>query len=51
MTEQECELITIIRECHDQVKALEVAVETIISYLQQLESSESTSVACLQEQA
>jgi hypothetical protein len=39
MTENEIELIRLIRDCQDQAKALEVAIETTISYLKQLESS------------
>lgn len=51
MTDNEIELIRLIRDCQDQAKALEVAIETTISYLKQLESSESASSALLPEQA
>ena len=51
MTENEKELIRIIRENDNKERALVTAVKTILSYLKQHESSEEQAVACLQAPA
>ena len=50
MTDLEKELVSLIRGCQDQAKALEIAIETTISFLKQLESSETASAVCPREQ-
>lgn len=51
MTNNEIELIKIIRENDNPQTALAVAVETILSYLRQRESSQEQAVAALRELA
>ena len=51
MTENEKELIKMIRETDNPGQALMKAGVIIIGYLKQLESSEAQSPACLQEYA
>jgi hypothetical protein len=48
MTENEMELIRIIRENDNPEQALTMAVETILTYLKQHESSEVQAAVCLQ---
>ena len=51
MTENEMELINMIREADNPGQALMTAGVIIIGYLRQLESSEAQSPACLREYA
>ncbi len=51
MTENEKELFRIICENDNQEQAFVTAVETILSFLTQHESSEEPSPVCLQVQA
>ena len=51
MTDNEVELIKIIRENDNPEQALVAAVETILSYLRQRESSQVQAVADLRELA
>ena len=51
MTENEMELIKLIRENDNPETALTVAVETILLYLKQRESSQEQAVAALRELA
>ena len=51
MTEHEKELIHFIRNSSNPEKSLEIAIEVIIAYLQQLESSPKPSPDSLQESA
>ena len=51
MTENEKELIKIIRENDNPEQALVTAVETILSYLKQHESFEAQAAVVLQELA
>ena len=51
MTANEIELINLIRENDNPEQALTVAVETILIYLKQHESSEGQAAACLRELA
>lgn len=51
MTANEKELIKLIRENDNQEEALVTAVETILIYLKQHESSEAQAAVCLQVQA
>ena len=51
MTANEIELINLIRENDNPGQALTTAVETILIYLKQHESSEGQAVVCLQVQA
>ena len=51
MTENELELIKLIRENDNQEEAILTAVSIITSFLEQCESSPTPSVACLQGQA
>ena len=51
MTENEKELIKMIRENDNPGEALMTATAIILDYLKQHESSEVPSVACLQGQA
>lgn len=46
MTENEIKLISLIRNSNDPEKALLIAVEIILHYLEQPESFELPSVAC-----
>lgn len=51
MTENELELIKIIRESANPENAIMIATAVIIDYLKRHESSEAPSAACLQESA
>ena len=51
MTANEIELINLIRENDNPEQALTVAVEVILTYLKQHESSEGQAAACLRELA
>ena len=51
MTENELELIKIIRENDNKEQAILTAVESILSFLEQHESSLKPSAVCLQGQA
>jgi hypothetical protein len=51
MTENEKQLLKLIRENDNPEQALTVAVNTILSFLEQHESYPKPSVACLQGQA
>ena len=51
MTENELELIRIIRENDNPAEALMIATAIIIDFLKPHESSEAPSAACLQESA
>ena len=51
MTENELELIKIIRENDNKEQAILTAVESILSFLEQRESSLKPSAVCLQGQA
>ena len=51
MTANETELIKLIRENDNPEQALVTAVETILIYLKQHESSEVQAAACLRELA
>ena len=51
MTANEIELINLIRENDNPEQALTVAVEVILTYLKQHESSEGQVAACLRELA
>ena len=51
MTANEIELINLIRENDNPEQALTVAVEVILTYLKQHESSEVQAAACLRELA
>lgn len=46
MTDNETELLRIIRECDDQERALITASTVILEFLKQLESSEEQVVDC-----
>ena len=48
MTEHELELLYIIRTHENPEKALEIAIQTIIGFLEQSESSQEPSVVCQQ---
>ena len=48
MTDNELELLNLIRNNDNPEKALVTAIETIISYLKQFESFEEPSVAVVQ---
>ena len=49
MTEHELELLHLIRTNENPEKALEIAIHTIIEFLEQSESCQEPSVACHQE--
>ena len=51
MTNNEKELIRIIRENDNPEQAMLIAVETILSFLEQHESCQEPNLACLQVQA
>lgn len=51
MTENELKLIELVREKDNQEEAIVAAVNIITSFLEQLQSSEEPSVACLEGQA
>ena len=51
MTANEIELIKLIRENDNPEQALVTAVETILTYLKQHESSEGQAAVCLPELA
>ena len=51
MTENEKQLINLIRENENSAEALMIATAIIIDYLKRHESSEAPSAACLQESA
>ena len=51
MSNNEMELINFIRENDNPEQAVLIAIETILSFLEQHESSQVPSVACLQGQA
>jgi hypothetical protein len=51
MTEHEKELIHFIRNSSDPEKSLEIAIQVILAYLQQLESSPEPSPDSFQEPA
>ena len=51
MTNNEMELISIIRENDNSEQAVMIAIETILSFLEQHESSQVPFVASLQVQA
>ena len=51
MTKNELELLKIIHENDNKEQAILVAVSIITSFLEQCESSQAPSVACLQGQA
>lgn len=46
MTDNELELLYIIRTHENPEKALEIAIQTIIEFLEQSESYQEPSVAC-----
>ena len=48
MTDHELELLYIIRTHENPEKAIEIAVNTIIDFLKQSESSQEPSVVCQQ---
>lgn len=47
MTDNEKELIRIIRDCDNEVQALMTATAIILDFLKQHESSEEQAVVCL----
>ena len=49
MTKNEEQLLKLIRENDNPSEAVNIAIDTIISFLLQHESSQSTSLAVLQE--
>ena len=49
MTLNERELLQIIRDHNNTEQALHIAMDTILEFLKQHESSQSQSSACLQE--
>ena len=51
MTENEQELLYIIRNNDDPTKALEIAINIILDFLKQDESSQEQQPACSQESA
>ena len=51
MTDNELKLIELIRENDNPEEAIITAVDIITSFLEQLQSSEEPSVACLRGQA
>lgn len=51
MTDLELELLYIIRSNENPEQALEIAVKTIIDFLEQSESCQEPSSACQQESA
>lgn len=51
MTKHEKELIQFIRNSSNPEKSLEIAIEVILAYLQQLESSPKPSPGSLRESA
>ena len=51
MSENELELLHMIRDHPDPEKALEVAIQVILKFLEQDESSQEPPSACFQESA
>jgi hypothetical protein len=51
MTNNEKELLKIIHQHSNPEKALEIAIKTIVEFLEQDESYQEQTVACLQELA
>ena len=51
MTDNELQLINLIRDCDNQEEAIITAVETILSYLKQHGSSQEQAVVDLREPA